>query len=631
MFSIKKLVLSREKKLRKSIINVILIIIIIGLSFFTLLNHISNKHLILMEKQKKDHLIQLVSIARNSISDILGKFNNKHISKESAINEIRNIVRKMVYNDDYGENYIFMSSYDGIMLVQPYGPDTELSDKWDLQDVNGKYIIRDLVNTAKNSEEGGFSTYYYYPPLKDTPEEKISYVLGIPELNCYIGTGCYMGKLRIAQFKFRQMVILGELIFLVFLFILVSYVLNQIISHNKKLENEIEIRTKSENELKILRNYLKNIIDSMPSMLIGVDRNFTITQWNNKTWQETGISYDEAINRNFSDVMKKMSEKIPYIEKAIFSKETVVFNAEKRIDKNGNPIFEDITIYPILDSESDGAVIKVENVTEKVQIEKALIQSEKLTSIAGLAAGMAHEINNPLAAIASSIFNIKRRLTPDNRKNLEFSEKYDIDMNNLWKYLEERDIIKFLDGSIKSISRASDIVKNMLMFSRKSEIEFKYENIVELIENAINLGSIDYDIKKSRDFKYLEIERDYEKDLPPVKCCSSEIEQTFLNIFRNGLQAMEEIRSSDYKPKFTIRLKKETGFIRIEIQNNGPEMSDTVKKRIFEPFFTTKSPGTGTGLGMSISYSIITSHHSGTLSVVSEKGKGTNFIIRLPI
>jgi signal transduction histidine kinase len=120
-----------------------------------------------------------------------------------------------------------------------------------------------------------------------------------------------------------------------------------------------------------------------------------------------------------------------------------------------------------------------------------------------------------------------------------------------------------------------------------------------------------------------------------LPCEGAKIQQVLLNIFSNGAQAMQEVseKNSDYIPRFILRLSREsqTKMLRMEIEDNGPGMDEEIRKRIFEPFFTTKSVGVGTGLGLSVSYFIIVENHGGSMDVMSEPGKGTTFIIRLPL
>ena len=273
----------------------------------------------------------------------------------------------------------------------------------------------------------------------------------------------------------------------------------------------------------------------------------------------------------------------------------------------------------------------IHDITERVKIEDIMIQTEKMQSVAGLAAGMAHEINNPLSIITQGIQNSLRRLDPNNSTNREIAKKAGIDGVKMYDFLEERKIITFLTAGKNAVDRAADIVKNMLLFSRKSGSTIVTTDLSELLEHTINLGASDYDMQKKYDFKFVDIKKEYDPDLPCVNCCPNEIEQVLLNLFKNALQAMEEIEAEEYTPQFHVRLIKEPDFARIEIEDNGPGIPEDVKNQIFEPFFTTKPAGVGTGLGLSVSSMIITQNHNGTFEVESEHGKGTKFIIRLPI
>ena len=146
----------------------------------------------------------------------------------------------------------------------------------------------------------------------------------------------------------------------------------------------------------------------------------------------------------------------------------------------------------------------------------------------------------------------------------------------------------------------------------------------------MSLAENDYDLKKKYDFKVIEIRRDYEQNLPAVGITETEIEQVFLNIFKNAAQAMADKDFTDERPTLTLRTRKDGEFVRVEVEDNGPGMDEDVRKRVFEPFYTTKRVGLGTGLGLSVSYFIITRNHEGEFLVESEEGKGSKFIIRLP-
>ncbi len=387
---------------------------------------------------------------------------------------------------------------------------------------------------------------------------------------------------------------------------------------------------KSRDDLEETRLYLKNIVDSMPSVLIGVDSDARITHWNIEAQRITSMNEEEVLGKRIDEMVPQMSVLIKRIDRTIrrktpqkFEKVSYRINDETRIG--------DIMIYPLVTNGVRGAVIRVDDITDRVRIEEMMIQSEKMASVGGLAAGMAHEINNPLGGIMVAAQNIIRRLSPDLEKNRETAKEAGTEIEAIIRYMNKRDINKMVEGILESAERASVIVTNMLNFSRRSESKMATASLVDVIEKAIELASNDYNLKKKYDFRHIEIIRDFEENLPQIPCIITEIQQVILNLLKNAAQAMADKHYDNDKPKITIRIRKEAFRIRIEIEDNGPGISEKIRKRIFEPFFTTKSAGIGTGLGLSVSYFIIHNDHKGTLSVESEAGKWTRFTIRLPI
>jgi signal transduction histidine kinase len=178
--------------------------------------------------------------------------------------------------------------------------------------------------------------------------------------------------------------------------------------------------------------------------------------------------------------------------------------------------------------------------------------------------------------------------------------------------------------------RVADIVHNMLNFARKSEHIKNTFDIENVINSTLKLAATDYDLKKQFDFKIITIIKEYEKNLPLMVGDDAMIQQVLLNILRNGAEAMHDMKQKN--PIFKIRIQTETkqNFIRIEIEDNGPGMTEDIRKQVFEPFFTTKSAGVGTGLGLSVSFYIITENFGGKMTVISNPDKGANFVIRLP-
>jgi len=424
--------------------------------------------------------------------------------------------------------------------------------------------------------------------------------------------------------------------FVVILFIKTVDAKHQLESRVRKrtfeLEEEIEERKKIETELKNARNYISNIIDSMPSVLVGVDAQIKVTQWNRTAESVTKITAAEAKGKLLAELLPQMEGKLEYIKNSIHSGK--INQEQKIVRKHKDGIYyDDITIYPLIEDGFEGAVIRIDDVTEKVRLEEMMIQSEKMLSVGGLAAGMAHEINNPLGGMMQTASVMENRLGKnlDIPSNISAALEAGTTIESIKKFMDSRGIPRMIRSINESGRRVSDIINNMLSFSRKSEGQTSTQSLELLIDKTLELASTDYDLKKQYDFKAVQIVKEYERNLPAVPCERAKIQQVLLNILRNGAQAMQE--SGTENPVFIIRTKldRENNMVSMEIEDNGPGMDEVIRKRVFEPFFTTKEVGVGTGLGLSVSYFIITENHNGKMEVESQKGDGAKFIIKLPI
>jgi PAS domain S-box-containing protein len=386
----------------------------------------------------------------------------------------------------------------------------------------------------------------------------------------------------------------------------------------------------AEEEMQRLRTLLGNIIDSMPSILIGVNSDGRVTQWNKEAVRATGIPATEAQGQPLSSVFPLLAGETEKVKKAIMlrkpQKETRIPTVEEGITR-----YHDITVYPLLDNQAESAVIRVDDVSERIRMEEMIMQSEKMLSIGGLAAGMAHEINNPLAGILQNLQVMRNRIVQDSERNLTTAEECGTSLEAIQDYMNARGLLRMMDTITESGRRAAKIVDNMLSFSRKGESYFTPHNLANLIVTSVELASNDYNLKKRFDFRHIDVIFDFEETVPDVPCESSQIQQVLLNLLTNSAQAFPQrnpLRTDP--PTITIRLKKAKSNAVIEIEDNGPGMPPEIRKRIFEPFFTTKDVGAGTGLGLSVSYFIITENHGGTMSVDSTEGKGSTFSVKLP-
>jgi len=194
--------------------------------------------------------------------------------------------------------------------------------------------------------------------------------------------------------------------------------------------------------------------------------------------------------------------------------------------------------------------------------------------------------------------------------------------------------VRKLDVFIEDIqaagARAAGIIRRMLDFSRMSESSRSSCDIARLIEQSLALARTDYDLKKSYDFNTIRIDVSIEEYLPSIRCTETEIEQVILNLLRNAAQAMATADPPIESPRIGISVSSRPGGVRIVVEDNGPGMAPEVCTRVFEPFYTTKPPGLGTGLGLAVSYFIVTNGHGGDMSVDSAPGRGTRFTIDLP-
>lgn len=270
-----------------------------------------------------------------------------------------------------------------------------------------------------------------------------------------------------------------------------------------------------------------------------------------------------------------------------------------------------------------------QDITEKKRLQALMLETEKMVTIGGLAAGMAHELNNPLGAIIQSVQNLWRRLSCGLPANEEVAAEEGIDIVALQRYLERRGIFEMLTHITSAGTRAADIIAKMLAFSQKSVIGRTDVQLSELMDRAIDLAACDYDLKKRYDFRGITIRRDYDPTLPPVVANVAEIEQVMFNLLKNAAQALAE-RPPHRLPRIDVRIGGQDGFAVVEVADNGPGIPGAVRAHIFDPFFTTKQVGEGAGLGLSVSYAIIVQHHQGSIQVDSREGEGARITVRLP-
>ncbi|AHL35672.1 histidine kinase [Pseudomonas brassicacearum] len=399
---------------------------------------------------------------------------------------------------------------------------------------------------------------------------------------------------------------------------------------NRKLELEVQVRSKIEKKLTGFQNYLNSIIDSMPSALIALDEQLYVTQWNQEASALSGTRLDEALNQPIFLAFEPLKPYLPQLKQTV-EQHTVAKIERVTWTKDDEARHYALTFYPLMGGAGRGVVIRIDDITQRLSLEEMMVQSEKMLSVGGLAAGMAHEINNPLGAILHNVQNIRRRLSPELPKNLEQAEQLGIELPVVNRYLQSREIPQLLDGIQQAGARAAKIVTHMLSFSRRSTRQMAPCDLPALIDQAVEIAGNDFDLAIGFDFKGQAIIRQFDPNLGPVPGTANELEQVLLNLLKNAAQAIHQ-RQDDSEPgRIILRTRLNPPWAEIQVEDNGIGMSENVRKRTFEPFFTTKEIGQGTGLGLSVSYFIITNNHKGQMEVQSAPGQGTCFTLRLPL
>ncbi len=271
-----------------------------------------------------------------------------------------------------------------------------------------------------------------------------------------------------------------------------------------------------------------------------------------------------------------------------------------------------------------------------------LVQSEKMSSLGQLVAGVTHEINNPVNFIHGNIHHASQ-YTQDLLALLQvYQEHYPVPTAAIETVIEDMDLDFLRDDLPKLLvsmkvgaDRIREIVQSLRSFSRLDEAEVKDVDIHEGIDSTLMI--LHNRLKSKADYPDIQVVKEY-GDLPKIECYAGQLNQVFMNILSNAIDAIDE-QNQQRSPaaiaaepsKITIRTKMLGDHVSIQIADNGSGMSEQVQKRLFDPFFTTKAVGKGTGMGMSISHQVITERHKGTFMCFSSPGQGAEFVIEIPV
>lgn len=417
----------------------------------------------------------------------------------------------------------------------------------------------------------------------------------------------------------------------------------------RELHIAIEIalyRHAAERELARVHKQNEELLAAMPSVLIGVNGRGAVVHWNKQAEAVFALPAAQVVGTPFRECPLRWPWRV--IEQNIalcFEQRAPVSLKEVRYERSdGRDGFLNVTISPYHSREgsSSGFLIAAEEATEYKILQQQLVQAQKLESIGQLAAGIAHEINTPTQFVGDNIRFLRDsfagitnllgryrqlkeavRQTPGAQElvaALDAQEK-DVDLD----YLTE-EIPLAIQQSLEGVERVAHIVHAMRSFSHPGGQEKAAVDLNKAIETTVTVAR--------NEWKYVaELEMHLDQSLPPVQGLPNELNQVILNILLNAVHAIKDVVGTrpERKGKITISTQRNNGWAEIRISDTGTGIPPAIRHRIFDPFFTTKPVGSGTGQGLAIAHSVVVEKHKGAITFETEEGKGTTFIVRLPV
>jgi len=345
-------------------------------------------------------------------------------------------------------------------------------------------------------------------------------------------------------------------------------------------------------EVARLKDFSENIVESLTVGVLAIDLQGTVEAWNSRMEQLIGVSRADAVGKPLSQLLP---QELALEIEARDDQEQITGIYKHRFQHHGRPVVLNVSITPLVGKSGEriGRLLLFDDVTQRERMEEQMSQTEKLTSLGLLAAGVAHEVNTPLAVISNYIQMLAKQMPEDDPRHT------------------------IIDKIVKQTFRASEIVNNLLNFSRTGSSELSDVDVNRLVEETLSL--VAHPLKTSQ----VQVVKRLTEGIPTVRGSANKLQQVFLNLFLNARDAMP------MGGMLEIRTGSHNGSVEVEVADTGNGIPREYIHKIFDPFFTTKPGGRGTGLGLSVSYGII-KEHSGKIDVRSTPGRGTSFHLEFP-
>jgi PAS domain S-box-containing protein len=387
------------------------------------------------------------------------------------------------------------------------------------------------------------------------------------------------------------------------------------LTEDKKAREELEIQDKKLSYLyekhKESEEKYRSLFNDNPNPIFIIDRHtLEILDVNQRVEKEYGYSKGEILGKSFLDIGNQTDETFKRSLHELSENDSILFTKKKHFKKDKTSFFVNVKVVYATYAHRDVLIASATNITESVEKETQLIQAGKLTTLGTMAAGMAHEINQPLNVIQICADLIIKMITKR-------------------KAIPDDELIMIAKDIIDNVARAAGVIKHVRDFSRQSE-----RDLIKLIIND-PIRDVFKVLGHQLTIHSIKVELDLDPGIPEINAEHNRLEQVFINLVTNAIDSMDEnaeqSRKKDIQAEKTLRIKtySEENSVVAEVSDTGRGMTEEIKQKIFEPFFTTKETGKGTGLGTSISFGII-KDYGGTIDIESEYGKGAKFIIRFP-
>jgi PAS domain S-box-containing protein len=346
-------------------------------------------------------------------------------------------------------------------------------------------------------------------------------------------------------------------------------------------------------QIERLKEFHENIIESLNIGVLTVDLEDRVESWNPRMEQMLGIPRQLAVGQMLARVLPY--DLVAEMESRGGDEHVHSIYKFRLFGRNGERCVVNASFAPLVGKNGEclGRLVLLDEITERIRLEEQMLQNEKLTSLGLLAAGVAHEVNTPLAVISNYIQILGKQLPSEDPRQ------------------------KTIDKIVKQTFRASEIVNNLLNFSRTGGAQFVEVNLNAVLDETLSL--VQHPFKTAR----VNVIRNFTESLPAVHGSTTRLQQVFLNLFMNARDAMPN------GGMLEVRTAAQNGSVEVEVTDTGVGIPSDNLPRIFDPFFTTKSSARGTGLGLSVSYGIV-KEHAGRMEVRSTPGKGTSFRLEFP-